>query len=252
MFDVGRKSVIVTGAASGIGRQLAVGLSKAGASVACVDQNSDGAVETERMLDAADGTSIVIESNVTSTTDLQHMVEQVATRFGRVDILVNCAGVNQQAPAEEMSEATWNRVIGVNLTGTFLANQAVARQMIRQGGGSIINFSSFCSTHIVKTDYQCAYYASKAGVAMLTKALAVEWTKHNIRVNAIAPGFTATPMFQADREKNKDEDLLLESVPMGRFQDPMDLLGVVIFLASDASSYVTGHELFSDGGRSCL
>ena len=252
MFDVNGKSTIVTGAASGIGRELALGLAEAGAHVACVDQDNDGMQRTAVDISAAGGQSTAIETDVTDAAAVRRMAARVAKEFGRIDILVNCAGVNQQAPAEEMSEETWNHVIGVNLTGTFLVNQAVALQMIGQGGGSIVNISSFVSSHIVQTDFQSAYYASKAGVAMLTKALAVEWAKYNIRVNAIAPGFTATPMFRTDREKNKDEALLLARVPMERFQEPRDLLGVVIFLVSGASSYVTGHELFSDGGRSCL
>ncbi len=253
MFDVSKKSAIVTGAASGIGLELARGLAKAGAHVACVDQNIPGAESTAAAIGNAGGRAVAVAADVTDAGAVRAMVDQVAGAFGGVDILVNCAGVNSQAPAEEMDEATWNRVIDVNLTGTFLVDQAVGRQMIQQGrGGSIVNISSFCSSSIVKTDCQCAYYASKAAVAQLSRALAVEWAKYNIKVNAIAPGFTATPMFQADRDKNNDSAQLLDSVPMGRFQDPRDLVGVVIFLASGASSYVTGHELYSDGGRSCL
>ena len=253
MFDVSEKSAIITGAASGIGLELARGLAKAGAHVACVDQNMAGAESTAAAICSAGGRAVAVAADVTDAGAVRAMVDQVTGSFGGVDILVNCAGVNSQAPAEEMDEATWNRVIGVNLTGTFLVDQAVGRQMIQQGrGGSIVNISSICSTQIMKTDYQCAYYASKAAVAQLSRALAVEWTKYDIKVNAIAPGFTATPMFQADRDKNNDSAQLLDSVPMGRFQDPRDLVGAVIFLASGASSYVTGHELYSDGGRSCL
>ena len=252
-FSVEGKKVIVTGAASGIGKQLSIGYAEAGADVACVDLNVEGAKETVDIIKAAGKNAIAVKTDVSDSADVAAMVDTVVKVFDRIDVLQHCAGINNQGDAEDFDVDTWKKVIDINLTGTFLTDQAVGRQMIRQGdGGSIINTSSFCSTYIVKTDHQSAYYASKAGVLMLTKALAVEWTRYNIRVNSIAPGFTATPMFQADRDRNKDEELLLQQVPMNRFQDPKEMIGVSIFLASDASSYVTGHELYSDGGRSCL
>jgi NAD(P)-dependent dehydrogenase (short-subunit alcohol dehydrogenase family) len=252
VFNLEGKVAIVTGAAQGIGRELALGLGRAGVKLAVVDANLSGAQKVAGEVGALGTSSTAVKADVTQSGELAEMVQAVVKEFGAIDILVNCAGVNSQAPAEDFEEETWNKVIGINLTGTFLVNQAVARQMIKQGGGNIINISSFCSIANVTDNFQSAYYASKAGVAMLSKALAVEWTKYNIRVNAIGPGFTATPMFQADRDALKDADVLLDTVPMGRFQDPKELVGVVIFLASDASSYVTGHELFSDGGRTCM
>jgi NAD(P)-dependent dehydrogenase (short-subunit alcohol dehydrogenase family) len=252
-FTVEGKRVVVTGAGSGIGRQVALGFAEAGAHVACVDMNLAGARETAQSAAGSGHKAIALEANVSDPASVTAMVEEVVHALGRIDVLENSAGINIQGDAESFDFETWKRVLEVNLFGTFLVDQAVGKQMIRQGdGGSIINISSFCSTHIVKTDHQSAYYASKGGVLMLTKALAVEWTRYGIRVNCIAPGFTATPMFQADREKNNDAELLLQQVPMNRFQDPKEMTGVSIFLASDASSYVTGHELASDGGRNCL
>ena len=247
------KKVIVTGAASGIGKQLALGFARAGADVSCVDINVEGAQETADGIVATGQNTLVVKADVSDARAMARMVNATVAAFGRIDVLMHCAGINAQGDTEDFDEALWRRIIEVNLTGTYLCDVAVCRQMIRQGGGgSIINTSSFCATRIVKTDHQSAYSASKGGVRMLTQALAVEWTRHNIRVNCIAPGFTATPMFAADRERNKDDDILLDQVPMGRFQDPSELIGVAIFLASDAASYVTGHELLSDGGRACL
>ena len=247
------KKAIVTGAASGIGKQLSLGFARAGADVACVDINLEGAQETADAIVATGQNTVVVEEDVSDAAAVARMVDATVTAFGRIDVLMHCAGINAQGDTEDFDDALWRRIIDVNLIGTYLSDKAVCNQMIRQGGGgSIINTSSFCSTRIVKTNHQSAYYASKAGVRMLTQALAVEWTRHNVRVNCIAPGFTATPMFVADRERNKDDSVLLDQVPMGRFQDPAELVGVAIFLASDAASYVTGHELLSDGGRACL
>ena len=248
MFSLDGKKAIVTGGAQGIGREIALGLANAGADMAIVDMNLDGAEKVTAEIRGLGRKAIAVKADVSISKNVHSMTQTVIKEFGRIDILVNNAGVNKQVPAEELDEATWNRVIGVNLTGVFLCSQAVGRQMIKQGSGNIINISSFCSQVNTKGSYQASYNSSKAGVAMLTKTLAAEWVKHNIRVNAIAPGFTATPMFQKDREKLKDSDVLLALVPMARFQNPKDLVGVVIFLASKASSYVTGHELVSDGG----
>ncbi len=248
MFRLDQKKAIVTGAAKGIGKDLALGLAKAGVDVAVVDTDLAGAQSISAKIKDLGREAIAIRADVSLSSDVNAMVRTVVKEFGRVDILVNNAGINVQMPAEEYEETSWNRVLAVNLTGVFLCSQAAGREMIKQGGGSIINMSSLCAVMSVKNNYQCAYYASKAGVSMLTKALAVEWAKHNIRVNAIAPGVTSTPLTEAGREKLGDRQVLLDLIPMGRIQLPKELVGAVIFLSSDASSYVTGHILSSDGG----
>jgi len=247
-FSLEGKKAMVTGAAQGIGRALALGLARAGADVAILDMNLDGAQKVASEVRGLGRDAVALEADVSKKADVKTGISAVIEEFGRIDILVNNAGTITQIPAEKLDEESWNRVIGVNLTGVFLCCQAVGKEMIKQGSGNIINISSFCSQVNSKGTYQASYNSSKAGVAMLTKTLAAEWAPHKIRVNAIAPGFTATQMFKRDREQLNDSDVLLSLVPVGRFQYPEDLAGVAVFLASDASGYVTGHELVSDGG----
>lgn len=248
LFGLDRKTAIVTGAAQGIGKELALALAEAGADVATVDLNLAGAQNTAEEIKELGRKALAVKADVSDSADITNMMATVMTEFSGVDVLVNCAGINIQAPAEKYALADWNRVIGVNLTGTFLTNQAVGRQMIKQGGGSIINIASLVSESIMPSDYQCAYYVSKGGVVKLTRALAVEWAKHKVRVNAISPGHTATEQCEGGEHAR----ILLELVPMSRFQETKELVGAVIYLASDASSFVTGLELFSDGGRTCI
>jgi NAD(P)-dependent dehydrogenase (short-subunit alcohol dehydrogenase family) len=248
MFSLDGKTALVTGAAQGIGKELALGLAQAGADIAAVDINIEGARRTAERIGKLGREAQAVGADVSNSKDVGNMMESVVQQFGRVDVLVNCAGINIQAPAEDYTETDWKRVIGVNLTGTFLINQAVGRQMIKQGGGSIVNIASLVSESIMPSDYQCAYYVSKAGVAKLTRALAVEWARYNIRVNAISPGHTATEQCEGGEHAR----ILLELVPMGRFQETEELVGTVIYLSSDASTFVTGLELFSDGGRTCV
>jgi len=172
-------------------------------------------------------------------------------KFNRIDLLVNCAGVAKRIPAEVMAEKDWDMVIDVNLKGTFLTNQIVGREMIKQKKGNIINIASISGITCNKgLDGQSAYCASKAGVILFSKELSIEWAKYNIRVNCISPGYMKTPMTYKTRT-NSDKTVykeLVDSVPMRRYGDPKELIGAIIFLASDASSFVLGTNLIVDGG----
>jgi NAD(P)-dependent dehydrogenase (short-subunit alcohol dehydrogenase family) len=241
-FKLTGKKALVTGASQGIGKAIAIGLAEAGADVAA---NYHGYEEGARSVAAAISgfgrKSVVVRADVASRTDVERMVETVLKQFGQIDILVNNSGINIKKVAEDMDVQTWERVLGVNLNGTFYCSQVVGRHMIGRKSGVIINLSSICSALILRKDFQIAYHTSKGGVVLLTKALAEEWAKYNIRVNAVAPGYTRTAMCPHGPHK-------LDTIPMGRIAEPEEMAGAVVFFASDAASYITGQELFVDGG----
>ncbi len=251
-FRLDGKEAIVTGGAKGIGREIALSLANAGAEVAIWDVNLGGAEETaQKIMNDTDKEAIAMKVDVTSALQVDKMTKKVIEKFGRIDILVNNAGTNKRIPAENLSEEIWHQIINTNLTSVFLCSQAIGRHMIRQKKGNIINISSICSQVVNKSIAQSAYHASKAGVSMLTKALAMEWVEYNIRVNAICPGWTKTPLVTKYLENEDNRELVLSFVPMGRIQEPKELTGTVVFLASDASSFITGQEIFVDGGYTC-
>jgi len=244
MFDLTGKVAIVTGASRGLGRGMAIGLAKAGANVVVTDilDTKETVDEVKKLGREALG----IKVNVTKKSDVEAMVKQTLEKFGRVDILVNNAGILRIEPTEDMKEEDWDKVLAINLKGQFLCAQEVGKHMIKQKSGKIINMSSIAGKF--GNPQSAAYNASKAGVILLTKTLAIDWGKHNIQVNAICPGAFYTPMTE---ESFKDENLvqmIKTSVPLGRYGEPEDLVGTVIYLASEASNYVTGHALVVDGG----
>ncbi len=244
LFDLKGKVAIVTGASRGLGRGMAIGLARAGANVVVTDilDTKETVDEVKKLGREALG----IKVNVTKKSDVEAMVKQTLEKFGRVDILVNNAGILRIEPTEDMKEEDWDKVLAVNLKGQFLCAQEVGKNMIKQKSGKIINISSIAGKF--GNPQSAAYNASKAGVILLTKTLAIDWGKHNIQVNAICPGAFYTPMTE---ESFKDENLvqmIKTSVPLGRYGEPEDLVGTVIYLASEASNYVTGHALVVDGG----
>ena len=244
MFDLTGKVAIVTGASRGLGRGMAIGLAKAGANVVVTDilDTKETVDEVKKLGREALG----IKVNVTKKSDVEAMVKQTLEKFGRVDILVNNAGILRIEPTEDMKEEDWDKVLAINLKGQFLCAREVGKHMIKQKSGKIINMSSIAGKF--GNPQSAAYNASKAGVILLTKTLAIDWGKHNIQVNAICPGAFYTPMTE---ESFKDENLvqmIKTSVPLGRYGEPEDLVGTVIYLASEASNYVTGHALVVDGG----
>jgi len=253
LFRLDGKNAIVTGSAQGLGKAMAQALGEAGANVAIVDINIDLAKQTAEELSIRVGRKfIAIQTDVTREEDVKRMVEETIANLGHIDILVNNAGIVRHAPAEIMSKKDWDDVISVNLTGVFLCSQAVGRHMIERRQGKIINIASMSGLIVNYPQPQVAYNASKAGVIMLTKSLAVEWAKYNINVNAIAPGYMKTAMTAPFFEKEEYRKLWLDPTPMKRPGEPEELGGAVVYLASPASSFMTGQVLVIDGGYTLL
>jgi gluconate 5-dehydrogenase len=249
-FRLDGKVALVTGAGRGLGRAMAIALAAAGADVAVCDIDSSdlGVVESE--IRAAGRRALANVSDIATAAAAEALVGDIASRLGALDVLVNNAGVTSRSPFEELPEDDWERVMRVNLGGVFHGCQQAARQFIRQGGGgAIVNVASISGLVGNRGGDNSHYCASKGGVIALTRSLAVEWARHRIRVNAIAPGYFVTPM--TDRLKQRDPAFyqeLIGRVPLGRFGDPSELAGAVVFLSSQASAFVTGQVLVVDGG----
>lgn len=247
LFDLTDKKAIVTGGGRGLGRAIAIGLAQFGADVAVVARTRGELEETAREIEKWDRRALVFPADVSKKENVERIVDAVAAEWGRVDILVNNAGVDAAQPALDYREDDWDFVLDVNLKGYFLFAQAAARRMKETGGGTIINNSSICGDVAVKNIV--AYNASKGGVNMLTRTLAVEWAPYHIRVNAISPAYMEAFMPGAASEHDaKKEQAIRELTPLGRRGKPEELVGPVVFLASEASSYVTGEILMVDGG----
>lgn len=248
-FELTGKKAYVTGGASGIGKSVAACFAQYGADVAIIDRNLQEAEKAAREIAILGVNTVAIKADVSDPEDVNRMIDKVLDAFGTLDIAFNNAGICENVNAQDMTYDSWKRVIDVNLTGVFLTSQAAGRVMIKKGSGSIINTASM-SGHIVNVPQpQCAYNASKAAVIMLTKSLAVEWAKYNVRVNCISPGYIATNM-------TKKEDPLVPTwlavSPIKRLGTPEELQGAVLYLASDASSFTTGADFVIDGGFTCI
>jgi NAD(P)-dependent dehydrogenase (short-subunit alcohol dehydrogenase family) len=251
LFDLSGKTAIVTGGGKGIGRQMAQGLAEAGANLVLCARNAERCEQAAAELEELGVKALGLGCDVRDPEQVQAVVARTVTDFGGVDVLVNNAGVVWGATPEDMPLEGWQKVVDVNLTGVFLFAQAVGRTMIeRGGGGSIVNIASVAGLHgappeIVNT---VVYHATKGGVISFTRDLAWKWAAHGIRVNAIAPGWFPSDMANFVLDLAGEE--LIRRVPLGRFGGPNDLKGPVVFLASDAGAYVTGHTLVVDGGQS--
>jgi gluconate 5-dehydrogenase len=248
-FDLTGQTAIVTGAGSGLGVVFSQALAEAGADVVCVDLHLASIAETARTIERLGRRALPLTVDVTDEQAVAAMIAQTLTRFGRLDIVVNNAGVAAAGPPEALTLADWRRVVDVNLTGVFLVARAAAREMIARGrGGRIVNIASILGAVASEPIPAAAYAATKGGVVNLTRDLAVHWAPYGIRVNALGPAYfpsamtrelLATPAMLAEIERR---------TPLGRVGRPEELKGPLVFLASDASSYVTGQTLYVDGG----
>lgn len=249
LLDLTGRVAIITGGSIGLGRQMAEGLAEMGANVVLCARKQERAHHAAIALQKLGVNAIALSCDVKSQSSIQQAVDATLSHFGQIDILVNNAGISWGAPTELMSLEDWNKVIETNLTGTFLCAQAVGKVMIRQGRGKIINIASVAGLGGAPPELPAiAYHASKGGVISFTKDLACKWAAHNIQVNAIAPGWFPTHM--SNRVLERHRDLFLSHIPLRRFGSEHDLKGAAVFLASDASNYVTGHVLVVDGGQS--
>src|SRR4030065_428400 len=245
-FSLKDKVALITGASRGIGEATAIGLAMAGADLAIVSRKLPDLEKVGEEIKKLGRKCLPVQAHLGKVEEINQLVKRVLEEFGRIDILVNNAATNPtMASAIDVDERAWDSIMNLNLKGLFFLGQAVARVMREKGGGKIINVSSVAGA---TPDLLPIYSISKAGVIMATKVMAQQWAQYNIRVNAIAPGFTKT-RFRQDLRKNPDiEQTVMMRTPLGRVAEPDEMVGAVVFLASDASSYVTGHTLVVDGG----
>jgi NAD(P)-dependent dehydrogenase (short-subunit alcohol dehydrogenase family) len=248
LFDLSGRIAIVTGGSIGLGRQMAEGLAEMGANLVLCARKKERCEQAAEELKQLGTKTLALACDVKNPDDIHNVVQQTVSNFGRIDILINNAGAAWGAPVEEMRLEHWNKVIETNLTGTFLFAQAAGKFMVPRRQGKIINIASVAGMRGAPPEYQAiGYHASKGGVIAFTKDLACKWGIHNIQVNAIAPGWFPTHMSQVMIERNRET--FLKKIPLGRFGSDHDLKGAAVFLASDASDFVTGHVLVVDGGQ---
>lgn len=250
-FRLDGQNAFVTGAGSGIGQGIAIGLAQAGANVACFDLSaSAGLDETVSEIQKQGRKALRLIGDVTNADDLQSAISTLVKEFGSLEVAVNCAGIANATAAEEMPLEQWQRMMNINLTGVFLSSQAEARVMLPRQCGSIINIASMSGVIVNRGLLQAHYNSSKAAVIHLTKSLAMEWSDKGIRVNAISPGYTLTPMNKRP-EVAEQLKVFAADTPVGRIASVDEMVGPAIFLASQASSFCTGVNLLVDGGFVC-
>lgn len=245
LFDLSGRVAVVTGACRGLGLAMSEGLAAGGAKLACIGLHSDYK-DLQCRIDACGTELAYFQADLADRSQRGGLIDRIVKHFGRIDILVNCAGIQHRQPAVEFDLARWDMILSLMLTAVFELCQQAARAMERQGGGKIINIASLASFQGGWT--VPAYTAAKHGVAGLTKALANEWAAKNIQVNAIAPGYFDTDMCAAIVRDPVREPQIRCRIPAGRWGQPADIVGPLLFLASDASNYVDGHVLLVDGG----
>ncbi|MFW5757471.1 MAG: SDR family oxidoreductase [Bacteroidota bacterium] len=246
LFDVEGKVALITGSTGGLGLTFAEALLERGAVVILNGRNQEKLNKVVNRLKETHQNVFGFAFDVTDANAIGNAVQSVIESLGRIDILVNNAGINIRAPLHEFDDNDWDKVIGINLTGTYKVSKAVAPHMIRQKSGKIINIGSMQSE--LGRPTIAPYAASKGGVKMLTKGMAVDWAKHNIQVNAIGPGYFKTDLTKPLYENPEFDAWLCNRTPGNRWGDTTELTGALIFLASAASNYVNGHMIFVDGG----
>lgn len=249
-FDITGKVAIVTGGASGIGRAIALALAESGANVVIADRALDGAEEMAREIESAGGKAIATKTDVTDSKEVEQMVQRTIEKFGKIDILINNAGIIARSSVMDMREEELDRTFEVNLKGVVLCSQAAARHMIEQKSGKIVNMGSSLSSRASVCNLSgggADYCASKAAVQAFTRTLAMELGSYGINVNAVAPGTTNTPMHEGLWEVATI--YFQNSVPLGRLAEPEDIADVVLFLVTDAARYITGQTIHVNGGQ---
>jgi len=249
-FRLDHRTALVTGAASGIGRAIAIGIAESGANVACFDLPGPGLDQVCEQIQAAGVRAIPVPGDVTDAGSTVDAVRHAQSSLGALTLAVNSAGIANAAPAETMSREQWQRMIDVNVTGVFLSCQAEGRAMLDNGGGSIVNIASMSGTIVNRGLRQAHYNAAKAGVIHLSRSLAMEWCARGVRVNSISPGYTATPMNTRPEVAEQVRQFEADT-PLGRMATVDELVGPAIFLLSAASSFCTGVDLLVDGGFTC-
>lgn len=252
LFRLDGKTAIVTGGGRGLGAQIAEGFAEAGANVVICSRKVEACQEMSEKLKAKGVRSLAIACDVTNEEDVKRVVQQTIEEFGTVDILVNNSGATWGAPVLEMPLEAWQKVMNVNVTGTFLMSREVGEAMIKQGSGKIINIASVAGLGGIDPRFMdtIGYNTSKGAVITFTKDLAAKWGQHNINVNALAPGFFPTKMSEVLIEKGGSQ--LLEQTPLKRFGTEEDLKGAALFLAAKASDYITGDVVIVDGGMHAI
>lgn len=241
---------MVTGAASGIGRAVAVAMAASGAKVACLDRPGADLTATVSAVEAVGSTALAVECDVTSGAGLVEAVAATEAELGPLELAVNAAGIANAAPAEDMPLEQWQSVYDVDVTGVFLSCQAQGRSMLSRGRGAIVNIASMSGTIANRGLKQVHYNSAKAAVQHLTKSLAVEWADRGVRVNAVSPGYTATPMNTRPEVADQARRFAADT-PLQRMAEPSEIAGPVVFLLSPAASYCAGVDLLVDGGFCC-
>jgi NAD(P)-dependent dehydrogenase (short-subunit alcohol dehydrogenase family) len=246
LFALEGKTALVTGAARGLGREIALAFADNGVDVVATDIRYPD--ETVSAMEGRGARWAAFEADITDEDRIRFIVKSAVSEFDRIDILVNNAGVSQLSftATEDLSRNEWDNIVGVNLTGTFLCCKHAGKAMIDSGGGSIVNIAT--TAGFTGVNRAPAYAASKAGVILLTKSLALEWARHNIRVNAVAPHYLETPLTEGLINDEKVYRGLIKQIPMRRFGKPSEIVGAVLYLASQAAAYTTGTVIAADGG----
>jgi len=243
VFSLQDRVAVVTGGGRSLGLQISRALRDAGADVVVAEVNAETGAEAAEELGGT-----FVRTDVTDPTSVREMVAAVVESHGRIDVLVNNAGVVHNIPSEEVPDDEWRKVMSVNLDGVFYCCREVGRAMLERGSGAIVNIASMSGVISNHPQPQSAYNASKAGVIMLTKSLAGEWAGRGVRVNAVSPGYIRTPMTEAGMSNQEWADVWISSTPIGRLAEPEEIAPAVLYLASDASSFATGTNLLIDGG----